>query len=134
MAVTYESLLAGTIGSGLFSVVSLIPVYWRKRFLKHGVTVEGLIVGEQESDASDGIYYPIVQFRTLEGREMVVEANETDAGRMPIGKKVTVSYWPSNPHRIYILEHSYVGLWIMFSMGILVMLIFLHGLIMFPNH
>ena len=129
---TLEGLLFGAIVSGLLARVALIPVFHKKRLFKYGITVEGLIVGEQEVEGADSTTtLAIVQFRTPEGREMVVVAYEGDGGKVPIGKRVTVGYWPGNPYKVFILEYSYALFWILFYIGIFIMLCFLGRLIMF---
>jgi hypothetical protein len=76
---------------------------WRRtrRLQRHGQRVGGIVEAlrwSSSSDSSSLTAYPVLRFRTADGRDLVVES-DVGANPCPVrqGQPVTVVYDPANP-------------------------------------
>ncbi|MBB2908838.1 hypothetical protein FHS43_000084 [Streptosporangium becharense] len=86
---------------GAVFAVSGVRMLTAARYLRrHGVRVPGVVVGLRRSSGNDGVFYPTMQFQTVQG--FVVET-ESDLGSNPAparpGQQVMVVYDPERPQR-----------------------------------
>ncbi|MFI5935855.1 DUF3592 domain-containing protein [Actinoplanes sp. NPDC051494] len=88
---------------GLALVAFGIRTWLRTRTLAtEGVQAIAVVVDNQHESRTDGeiIFRPVVQFRTMDGREITTALENAPSRRSHIaGRQVTVAYDPQNPER-----------------------------------
>lgn len=105
LAPTTRGLILATAGVTLLGVV--LPLQLRTRaLLKHGVKVQGTVVGAEEKTGrgSDNLpyrtYHPVVEFTTTDGRTVTFTSGLGFSGRQPrIGSAVPVRYRQDDPEQ-----------------------------------
>ena len=108
LAPTTRGLILVAAGVTLLGVV--LPLQLRTRaLLKHGVKVQGTVVGVEEDTGrgSDNLpsrtYHPVVEFTTADGRTVTFTSGLGFSGRQPrIGSAVPVRYHHDDPEQAQI--------------------------------
>lgn len=117
-----SALLIGAIGA-LFCVIGAVLRDRRKKLLESGVTVEGEVSAieyDPHRNDSTGIYFPIIQYATTEGKEITQKYNfGTSRKTYKKGDTVAVIYDPANPTTFIINNKtSRLGPWISIMLGL----------------
>ncbi|MGW0590643.1 DUF3592 domain-containing protein [Streptosporangium sp. NPDC002607] len=92
--------LFGIVVGAVFVGAGIRVMTVGQRLRRHGVRVPGVVVGLRRSSGGNRLYYPTLQFQTVQGS--VVEA-ASDLGSNPPqvrpGQQVMVVYDPERPQR-----------------------------------
>ncbi|GIH94902.1 DUF3592 domain-containing protein [Planobispora siamensis] len=90
--------LFGIVFGAIFAGIGVRVMVVGQRLRRHGVRVPGLVVGLRWSGGDNGVYYPTLQFQTVQG---FVMETESDLGSNPSpvrpGQQVMVVYDPERP-------------------------------------
>ncbi|GII02144.1 DUF3592 domain-containing protein [Planobispora takensis] len=88
----------GIVFGALFAGVGVHAMIVGQRLRRRGVRVPGVVAGLRWSGGDNGVYYPTLQFRTVQG---FVMETESDLGSNPSpvrpGQQVMVVYDPERP-------------------------------------
>ncbi len=92
--------LFGIVFGAVFAGVGVRVMTVGQRLRRHGMRVPGVVVGLRRSSGDGGVYYPTLQFQTVQG---FVMETESDLGSNPSpvrpGQQVMVVYDPERPQR-----------------------------------
>lgn len=92
---------------GIFAVAGLRGAMSWQSFRRRSVTCTGLVteiraVSSKSSDSNSFIYYPVLAFRTVDGKDVQTQAvNGSNPTLLEEGQQVTVLYDPRDPTTAY---------------------------------
>ncbi|MEO3403677.1 DUF3592 domain-containing protein [Mucilaginibacter sp. CAU 1740] len=116
------ALITGAIGT-LFCILGAVLRDRRKKLLESGVKVEGEVFDieyDPRRNDSTGIYFPVIQYITTDGKEITQKYNFGNSRKTyKKGDNVAVIYDPANPSTFILNKKtSRLGPWISIALGL----------------